>query len=103
MFLVRWAFGSHMLIMSIVHRSIAVLVRKDIKIDACLSANVGHVLRRRRHPLRALPRKDMLEIHGVDLFESAALAFNNEEVDDDSSHKVASSKDIAISVNWMLE
>jgi hypothetical protein len=61
------------------------------------------VLRRRRDPFSALPGKDVLEVHGVDLLEGTALAFNDEEVDDKGSQKVAASKDITISVIIELE
>lgn len=53
---------------------------------------------RRRDPFRALPWEDVLEIHGVNLFESAALAFDDEEVDDESAQEVTGSKDITISI-----
>lgn len=90
------------LIVTIRNGGIAVVIGKDVQIDACLSANVGHVLRRRRHPLGALPRQNVLEIHGVDLLEGAALAFNDEEVDDEGADKVAGSKDVAISIQGRL-
>lgn len=89
--------------MSIAQGTIALLVRNGIKIAATLAQNVLDVLRGRRYPFCALPGEDVLEIHGVDLFEGAALAFNDEEVDDKRTQKVAASKNITISIIKKLE
>lgn len=58
---------------------------------------------RRRDPFRALPGQDVFEIHGVDLLEGAALTFNDEEVDDESTQEVAASENITISIIIKLE
>ena len=94
---------SNLLIVTVRNGGIAVVVGKHVEIDARLSADVGHVLRGRGNPFGALPRLDMLEIHGIDLLEGATLAFNDEEVDDEGANKVAGSEDVAISAHARLE
>lgn len=106
MLFVRWHLGSRQLLVMtscISQRTVALLVRNRVKIDTSLASNICHMFRWRRDPFGALPWEDVLEIHGIDLFESAALAFDDEEVDDNCSHKVAGGKDITISIMIKLE
>lgn len=56
----------------------------------------GHLLGRRGDPLGALPRLDPLEVHGVDLLEGAALALDDEEVDDEGGDGVAAREDVSV-------
>ena len=49
------------------------------------------------NPVLAVPRDNSLDVHGIQFLERAALAFHDKEVDDQTSKKVAGSKDIAVS------
>lgn len=67
-----------------------------LQINASCATDLRHLLRRGRLPLAALPRRDALEVHGVDLLDGPALALDDEEVDDDGSEKIASCKDVTV-------
>lgn len=43
-----------------------------------------------------LPRGDLVDVHPVQLFQRTALAFDDEEVDDNDGDNEASGKDVAV-------
>jgi hypothetical protein len=56
----------------------------------------AHLLLTGRDPLGALHRGDLFNIHGIELLEGAALAFNDEKVDDEGGDEVAGGEDVAV-------
>ena len=61
-----------------------------------LSPDPRDLFGRRGDPLGALPRPDPREVHGVNLLESAALAFHDKEVDQQHTDQVAACEHIAV-------
>lgn len=51
-----------------------------------------------RHPVGALARRHVHDVHGVNFFETAAASFAEEEVDDDGAEEVAGGEDVAVAV-----
>lgn len=76
--------------------AVIVALSHGFQIDTSLSSNLGHLVGVRRRPLGASPRLDVLQVHGVNFLKTATLAFNDEEVDNQTSNKVASSKDVTV-------
>ena len=72
----------------------------DLRINGvrgpCFCSDPRDLVRRRCDPLATLPRKYALNVHGVELLESPALAFNDEEVDYKATEEVASREDITV-------
>lgn len=62
----------------------------------CISGD--ELLALRRLPLGALARRDVHDVHGVDLLEGAAARLAQEEVDDDGAEEVARREDVAVAV-----
>lgn len=54
------------------------------------------VVKRRHLKVAALPGSDLVDVHPVELLESAALTLDDEEVDDESSDSQASSEDVSV-------
>lgn len=54
------------------------------------------VVKRRHLKAAALPGSDLVDVHPVELLESAALTLDDEEVDDESSDSQASSEDVSV-------
>lgn len=73
-----------------------VILDHSIKINTSLSADLSHLLVRGPNPLGALPGGDTHEVHGVNLLDGAALALDDEEVDDEASEEVAGGKDVTV-------
>ena len=63
---------------------------------ARLLADPRNLTGRRRLPLRALPGDDALDVHGVELLDGAALALDDEEVDQEPAEDVAAREDVAV-------
>ncbi|KAI6755461.1 hypothetical protein HG531_004567 [Fusarium graminearum] len=68
----------------------------SLDIRTSLLSDPRHFLWRRRNPLGTLHRAYSFKIHGVNLLKCATLAFNDEEVDDESTEDIASSKDVSV-------
>lgn len=64
---------------------------------AGLPPNPGDLLRRRRNPLGGFPRRNLLNVHGIQLLERAALALENEEVHQQAANDVAPREHISVS------
>lgn len=63
---------------------------------ASLSPDLFNLLRWRSDPTGALPWLDADDVHGVDLFERSALAFHDEEVDQEHGDQIAACEDVAV-------
>lgn len=61
-----------------------------------LSSDFGHLLGRRWNPLATLHWCDPLKIHRINFFERPSLALNEEEVDNQATHEIAGSEDVAV-------
>jgi hypothetical protein len=100
------------------------LCLRHVDLRAGLLADPRDFLRRRRNPLAGIPGKHAGEVHGVDFFKGPAweacivsglvlrgrrhglvkcavgffltLTFDDEEVDDQSTHQVAGGEDVAV-------
>lgn len=51
-----------------------------------------------RLPMRALPRRNLLHIHGINLLKAPALTLTDEEVDDHSTDEITCGKDVTVLV-----
>lgn len=54
------------------------------------------VAKRRHLKVAALPGRDLVDVHPVELLKSPALTLDDEEVDDQGSHSQASSEDVSV-------
>lgn len=63
---------------------------------ARLAPDPRDLRRGRRDPLGRLPRRDALDVHGVQLLEGAALALDDEEIDQQAADDVAPGEDVAV-------
>lgn len=63
---------------------------------ASLSSDLFDFFGWRGDPAGALPRLDTGDIHGINLFKSSALAFHDEEVNQEHCDEIATCEDIAV-------
>lgn len=65
-------------------------------ISTSLFSDLCHLLGTGWDPFAALNRAYAFEVHRVNLFQSTSLTFNQEEIHDESTEKVASGKNISV-------